>query len=443
MSKQRDKDSVRNLLRLPSTFFFDQMKRGFLTKANSRIMPRDAPADDKPKPRVLPARPQELKFQFSDVCRLYSKDPYIVVADHRLPSSPCFLYLPSENATTVFVGPLDSVQAISNWQVWKEPCPPPPDPPFVIRPSGAKGLGMFATRPIVRGSLIMRERPVYATHATLSASSEQKHLLYTSSLAGLAPAAQAIISSLRNAQPVTPDVGHIRGIILTNALAAKVPYTLDAPPFAALFENLCRANHDCTPNAHYGFCTETFCGRLFAVRSIAEGEEITIGYTNLTTTRAARRKDLKAKFAFVCECATCCLPPARVVVSDARREAIEGYFANMKKGEKFPEGASFYHVKEMINWAEEEGLVEAASILGISALRLAQRDHNHSEELKLTVITINYIRAIEGNDSPGLATLAARMGLSAEQLTAILDNSTPETMDYEYFERLLTTKRKR
>ncbi|KAJ6513103.1 hypothetical protein C8R45DRAFT_756084, partial [Mycena sanguinolenta] len=257
----------------------------------------------------------------------------------------------------VFIDSLDSVQTISSWQGLKEPCLPPSDPPFVIRSSGAKGLGMFATRPIMRGSLIMRERPVYASHPTLSVSSDQKHSFYTSALAGLGPATQAAIVSLRNAQPVTPDVGHIRGILVTNALAAKVPHAPDAPPFAALFEHLCRANHDCAPNAHYGFCTESFSGMLFAVRTIAEGEEITIGYTDLTAKRAVRRGYLEAKFRFACECATCGLPPALLIESDARREAIGEYFATMKKGERFPEGASLDHVKKLINWAKEEGLV--------------------------------------------------------------------------------------
>ncbi|KAF7374782.1 SET domain-containing protein [Mycena sanguinolenta] len=431
------------------------MKRGFLTKANGRIAQRkppsvgqlptnaqvqipekDAPAGDE----SMSAQPRELEFHFSEVCRLYSENPYIIVADYRLSSSSCFLYLPSENAGMVFIDSLDSVQAISTWQVLKEPCRPPPDLPFVIRSSGAKGLGMFATRPIARGALIMRERPVYASHPTLSVGSDQKHSFYTSALAGLAPATQAVIASLRNAQPVTSDVGHIRGILITNALGAKIPQMPDAPPFAVLFEHLCRANHDCAPNAHYGFCSESFSGRLFAVRSIAEGEEITIGYTDLTTKRAARREHLEAKFWFVCECATCSLPPAHLVESDARREAIGKYFALMKKGERYPQGASLDQVKELIIWAEEEGLVEAASILCISALRLAQRDDNYSEELKLMVSAMNYIRAIEGNESLGFATLAARVGLSAEQLAAILDNGTPETYDYGHFEGLLASR---
>jgi hypothetical protein len=286
----------------------------------------------------------------------------------------------------------------------------------------------------------MRERPVYVSysHSSLSVSADQKHAFYNAALAGLSPAAQASIVSLRNAQPETPNVGRVRGIILTNALAAKVPHTRE--PFIALFPHLCRANHACTPNAHYSFCGESFAGRLFAVRGIAAGEEITIGYTDLTAPGAVRRENLSKKYGFVCQCKTCCLPPVLAVASDTRREAIGAYFASMKKGERFPKSASLVRVKELIRWAEEEGLVEGASILGISALRLAQRDKDHSEVLRFTVDTMNYIRAVEGNDSPGFATLAARMGLSSQELVAIFDNSNPESIDYGFFERSLAAK---
>ncbi|KAF8206279.1 hypothetical protein K438DRAFT_1816936 [Mycena galopus ATCC 62051] len=286
----------------------------------------------------------------------------------------------------------------------------------------------------------MRERPVYVSHPSLSISVDQKHLFYTSVIAGLSPAAQAAITSLRNVHPETPDVGYIRGIILTNALSTKVPHAPDGPLFTGLFEHLCRANHDCTPNAHYGFCTQTFSGRLFAVRSIAEGEEITIGYTDLMANGAARRKDLKAKFWFVCGCKTCCLPPAQAAESDARRDAIGEYFAKMKDKDRLPEVGSLERVKELLAWAEEDGLVEAASILGISAMRLARRTKNYLEELKLMIVSLNYLRAVEGSESPGFATLARRLGLNSKQLAAILDNSTPETIDYRFFEGLLAAQ---
>lgn len=334
----------------------------------------------------------------------------------------------------VVVDSLEGVQTISKWGLWDEPWPSPPlDPPFVIQDSGEKGLGMFARRPIARGELIMLERPVYVAQRTLEVHSDQKKAFYPAALAGLSPAAQASITSLRNAQPASDDVGHVRGVVLTNALAAKMPHT--AEPFPALFPHLCRANHDCTPNAHYSFCKESFTGQFVAVRPIEEGEEITNGYTDLMASRARRQEDLSVRYKFACACKTCCLPPALAAASDMKREAIGAYITSMQ-GTRIPPGASLPRVKELIRWAEEDGLIEGASVLAISARRLAQREGDHSEELRLTVNAMCHIRALEGNSAPGIAALALRMGLSVQGLISILESRTPESIDYGIFERL-------
>ncbi|KAJ7108446.1 SET domain-containing protein [Mycena crocata] len=286
----------------------------------------------------------------------------------------------------VFVDSLESVQTISKWPLWDEPCSPVHTPSFEIRDSG-KGLGMFAQRQIERGELIMRERPVYVTHPTVQINPDQKHRFYEAALAGLSRTTQTSILSLHNAHPESDDVSPIRGRILTNALPATLPNTTTR--FPALFSHLCRANHACTPNAQFSFCADIFVGRLCALRTIGAGEEVTIGYTELAAPREARQADLKARYGFACTCATCMLPESQAALSDVKRGGITRYFADMK-GERFPPGASLGCVKQLITWAEEEGLIEAASALGISALRLVQRDQNHWEVLKFTVDTMNY-----------------------------------------------------
>ncbi|KAJ7496732.1 hypothetical protein FB451DRAFT_1456312 [Mycena latifolia] len=405
------------------------MKRGFLsmTRNKGASIERDAE-------RI--ANTTDTRFQFSNVCRVYSESPRIVLADHRISNVSYFLFLPAKDANIVFVDSLEGVQAISKWPLWDKPrLVPPLNPPFVIQDCGEKGVGMFVRRPIARGELIMLERPVYVAHPKVSVHSDQKTAFYEAALAGLSPATQATITSLRNAQPLTPEVSHVRGVLLTNALHAVVshPYAETAARHTALFPTLCRANHACTPNAHFFFCTETFAGRLHALRRIVAGEEITVGYTDLAAPRAQRRADL-ARYAFECACATCGLPEA---ASDARRVAIGAYLMRMKLGGKTPAGAELAQVEELVHAAEDEGLVECASVLAISALRLAQHDGDHAAVLRLTVDAMNYVRALEGNDSAGFVKLAARMGLSAPQLAAIFDNGTPGSFDYAFFGRLL------
>ncbi|KAJ7032708.1 hypothetical protein C8F04DRAFT_881486, partial [Mycena alexandri] len=261
-----------------------------------------------------------------------------------------------------FIDSLERVQAASAWHLWNVPVPSPAvDPPFVIREIGDKGLGMFATRRIPRGEVIVAERPILVSHPRLSVHADQKHAFYESALAGLSAGAQKAISTLRNAHRETPDVGRIRGIILTNALAAQFPHDSTHTRYSALFAQLCRANHDCAPNAHYSFSVETFAGRLCALRAIDAGEEITIGYTDVAAPRAERRQCLAEKYIFECQCATCDLAPARAIASDTRRAEIGAYFVRMKeangRGDRTPKGASLARVKEMIRSAEEEGLV--------------------------------------------------------------------------------------
>ncbi|KAJ7198583.1 hypothetical protein GGX14DRAFT_525723 [Mycena pura] len=380
----------------------------------------------------------ENNFQFSVFSYIFSKQPYIVTADHRLVTSWHFLFLPSEHPNIVFVDSLEGVQATSKWGLWNEPCPPPPPhPPFVIRDCGEKGMGMFARRSIARGELIILERPIYVTQPNVSVHPDQQRTFYEASLAGLSSATQASFMSLRNARPETQSESPIFGRILTNALAVKVPHS--KVRFPGLFPQLCRANHDCAPNAHYFFCAETFTGHFYAVRAIAAGEEITMGYIDPMASREQRQSLLSAKYKFRCTCMTCELPPARVLLSDARRQAIAEYFLGMKDtGSKFPKDATLPHVKDLVRWAEEEGLVEGASILIMSGLRLAQRDGNHSEMLKFTADAVNYIRAMEGNDSAGFAMVASRLGFSAQQLASIFDDGLP--IDYTLFERMLAKK---
>ncbi|KAJ7744323.1 hypothetical protein B0H14DRAFT_3167515 [Mycena olivaceomarginata] len=344
------------------------MKRGFLNKDASRITLKKNRASDESKP----AQSQEIvahgepRFLFSDVL--------------------------------------------------EKPCPPLLNPPFIIRLSGSKGLGMFATRPIARGTLIMRERPVYISQPNLCVFPDQKPFFIPPRSQASPPPRRPPSRRCTTRSPRRPTSGTPGA----SSSPTRSPQRSRTPPHLprALPAPVPRQPRLHAERALHVLHGELL-GQLFAVRGIAEGEEITIGYTELTAKRAVRRENLEAKFRS--------RPQERCATG-----SDDGLLREYEKGERFPEGASLVRVKEMMHWAEEEGLVEAASILGISALRLAQRDKNHSEELKLMVSTMNYIRAVEGNDSPGFAMLATRMSLKTEQLAAILDKSTPETIDYSF-----------
>ncbi|KAJ7647806.1 hypothetical protein FB45DRAFT_1020016 [Roridomyces roridus] len=396
------------------------MKRGFL----KQTQPVQSPTPNR-------KATLDTRIQFSEACRLYSENPYIVVADYRSSSPHGFLFLPSKSdARLVIVDSLDNIQAISKLPLWNDPWPSPPESTaFMIKDCGpAKSLGMFARRPIARGDLIALERPVYVARQALKIHVDQRMVFDNAALAGLSPASQASITSLHNCQPEIAD-GHIRGVILTNAFPANIPDL--AEPRTALFPTLCRANHDCRPNAHYSFCKDTFTGRLVAVRPIVAGEEITVGYIDVAGPRAKRQEDLK-RYRFLCACKTCSLPPGLAAASDTKRSALAAYFASMKDA-KIPPGATLARIKELIRWAEEEGLVQAASLMSLSGLRVASREGKSEEALRFMVTSVNHTRSLEGNDSAAVHTFASKTGLSVAELLTALDR---ESIDHKIFGQL-------
>nr|GAT56227.1 predicted protein [Mycena chlorophos] len=386
---------------------------------------------------------QNAPFNFSPFSRVISRDPYIVEADDRLRGSDSvqFLFFPSNIPTSVFVDTLKNIHTFEKWINQAQRTPPPNSaaPAFAIRGCAGKGLGVFAQRAIRRGELIMAERPVYVSRPGISTIANSGEAFYESALAGLSPDAQRSVLALRNAQPPDNGVGAILGRLHTNALVAKPPFDPSAR-YLALFPNLCRLNHDCTPNSHYSFSSETFTGRILAVRAIEEGEELTLGYVDLVAPRDARRVGLREKYHFECTCPTCELPEEKLLVSDAKRRVIAAYFARLGGGTKIPADASLEEVKQLIKHAEDDGLVEALSILVVSALRLAKKAKNHHEEIKYVVDGVNWMRILEGNDAPGFCVMAKRLGMEPEELVEVFDCGEP--IDYARFKELLERGRK-
>ncbi|KAJ7032706.1 hypothetical protein C8F04DRAFT_1003440 [Mycena alexandri] len=402
------------------------MKRGFLTskgkgKDGARRIARNASETGEP----VPFRPDS-KFQFSDACRLYSGDPRIIAADHRLSSPSHFFFLPSaENATMVIIDSLSNAKLISLLPLWEKPIPPPPaEPAFAIRESGVHGVGMFATRPIARGELILRERPTFVLNNYLSVHIDQHHAIYESALAGLSSSAQAAVCNLHSSFPETPEMSRMRGIILTNAISVSLPHD-STIRYHGICPRLCRANHSCVPNAHLSHVSETFECKLIAIRPIAEGEEITVSnLDSLSVSRAERREYLQERYKFECHCAACGLPEAEVAKSDTRRAAVAAYLKHMQAQQT----VTVARVKDLIKLAERDGMVEEALVLALLGMEYAESANNSPEALGLKAQCMNFIRMLDGNDSNKLVAFAEQMNLSPEQLAKVLDDNTTETL---------------
>ncbi|KAJ7496866.1 hypothetical protein FB451DRAFT_1549892 [Mycena latifolia] len=235
-----------------------------------------------------------------------------------------------------------SKEVVMNFPGFPQPLIQPATPAFRMATTPGKGVGLFSTRALKFGDLILGERPLYVgargvhTSCPENLTREQviQHSLNTLekyleiSVSRMRPAAKAAFMALANSHKEDGS-GPIAGIVRTNAVAL-----VDLCPdmkgeigsYSAVCKDISRLNHSCSPNTISRFDKPSFSYQLYAVRDIAKGEELTYQYTDVVTSTAERRKALKP-YDFVCTCAACEDAPA----SDARRAAISAFRPNVLK----------------------------------------------------------------------------------------------------------------
>lgn len=97
---------------------------------------------------------------------------------------------------------------------------------------------------------------------------------------------------------------------------------------------IARFNYSCVPNAKYSWHDETRTMRLYALRTIVEGEEIC--YSLLArddlygATRKERREKLLHARKYMCMCDGCTLPRAESLGSDRRRKELARTYETIK-----------------------------------------------------------------------------------------------------------------
>ncbi|KAJ3556355.1 hypothetical protein NM688_g2075 [Phlebia brevispora] len=298
----------------------------------------------------------------TDTTRTLSTNPHIVLADVRMAlESPYFLYLPRATHDLVIIDHgLPNIRAIANWPVWTRPPPgSPSNPCYRISEAPKKGLGMFARRAIKRGELIAQERPVYASTGALRVLDDQ--------------------GSLTGAfwKRVSAGRKPLRGTLATNFLQIDMsPEPDPTVTYVGCFPVLSRANHACTPCANYFFSFTNFTGQLWALRDIAEGEEITISYCDLAEPKETRQTYLRDQFFFDCTCATCSLPNEEAKQSDARRRMLKSLLQPLERIEL---SVTRQQLDAGLAWAQEEHLpVHHAQILFYGSTLLTLKGTNPS-----------------------------------------------------------------
>ena len=203
----------------------------------------------------------------------------------------------------------------------------PTEPLFEIVIAHGKGLGLFATRDISRGTRIIEEAPlltvppqkgetVDSTHlvAALQALSHEQYDKVFELHRGHKAALPKDLPSQQPGRALSrEDILNAAAIFETNNVAMG-----NAGEYGSgIFEHYCRINHACNPNVHNSYNPTLQQMTVHAVRQIHKGEEILTSYIAGTYLTREKRQQILSKWGFECGC-ECCTGP-RTTGSDRRR----------------------------------------------------------------------------------------------------------------------------
>ncbi|KAJ7199506.1 hypothetical protein B0H12DRAFT_1081385 [Mycena haematopus] len=310
------------------------MKRGFLngSKAKARPLgPATVAASSTSKPATVAKQDRSLMgFQITevDVPEMGALDPQ--ERDNGLGSTPgtmTFTTFPinakDDEPTTECLFIRGSKEVVMNIPGFPQPLVHPATPAFRLDTVPGKGMGAYSTRDLKTGDLILCERPLiisargvpvprmpnftdemYFQH---SLNVFEKHCAIV--VDRMRPEDKAAFMALANSH--TKDgSGPCMGIMRTNGIGigGLLPSKTDLP---------------CSPNTCSHFDKPSFSYRLYAVRDIPAGEELTYPYVDAEVPTAERQKSFEP-YGFVCTCPACTDPS-----SDARRASLEPSTPNL------------------------------------------------------------------------------------------------------------------
>ena len=180
-------------------------------------------------------------------------------------------------------------------------------PTHEIRASPGKGLGVFANRFIPQGSKIIIEEPLITVAMPDMIQGYGFRIAdmmsdIASAFESLTATQQGDVLSLHDFRyPGEDEAGQEQNHLLT-IFRSNAYNTGDDK--IGLFPKTARINHSCRPNAGNWWSGSTQRRIIYAMRDIAEGEEIKVSYIPLLKSRGDRQARLK-QYGFTCDCEAC------------------------------------------------------------------------------------------------------------------------------------------
>jgi hypothetical protein len=248
---------------------------------------------------------------------------------------------------------------------------------YHIRHAGAKGLGVFAAKPIPRGTRILAEKPIFtlkserdlfaATRALLPSDLQALKELSVneqhppgSTLQEWLRMIWHVIQGSRAARSGLPTLSTLREY--QPILAAFRNNNFDiGDNRQAVFREISRVNHACVPNTQGNFNTNINAFTIHSLRPIEAEEEITVSYLEMfATTREIRQSALYRGYGFECTCPACDMTKKRARDGERKRVMLKERLYSMhqlqKEGGKRDHNAEMELLKELIKFSETEGL---------------------------------------------------------------------------------------
>ncbi|KAK0478852.1 hypothetical protein IW261DRAFT_1608306 [Armillaria novae-zelandiae] len=300
------------------------MKRGFLNSNNSSNS-TVAPAKEK---EIL-RRPTRTAYVFPDIPpehSIYPCSPEIALKQMLKAQMRCMsIPLPSpytNELSSLCIAPSETRTALFAMDDFPAPLETPFYTTYTIRDVPGAGKGMFTTKNIAPGDLILREHPVVVIPEVIPTMNGAPSQFIPLAVQNLPPKEKEAFLQLHDCKNF-PD--KVKGIVDTNAMnIGRLPGPFEGS-FAGVALGLSRINHSCAPNAICTWHTPSFTFNITAFKPIKAGEQIFISYltqNEILKPRATRIKSLQDKYAFTCKCSSCSLPKKESRGSDGRRALL-------------------------------------------------------------------------------------------------------------------------